>query len=363
MYKTNLKKNMTSKERLSRVFNNLQPDRKPMLGGWIAYNKHIIKLANSSIDEYKADPEKVTIRAYQNLKVDGLIELCIPINEDGYRVIDQDNYAKSKPVSFAKCIEEINISPSPEEIEASFDFELEYQEFKESLLRTQKLCGEMVWMPAQWTAGAKASWYLDIGYENYFLIIGGYPNIAKKLMELGGAHGRNRSRIIAHAVKEGIFPKAILLGEDICTQRGPMINPDFLEKYYAPQLKYGLEPLLEVGCKPVWHCDGDVNLLLDMLIECGVQGFQGFQPECGMHLESIVRKKTRDKKPLLIFGPVSVTSELPVCSPEEIKNKVKHSIEICRNNADLVLLTSNTVNPDVPIENIIALYEAIFEFI
>jgi hypothetical protein len=37
-----------------------------------------------------------------------------------------------------------------------------------------------------------------------------------------------------------------------------MISPDFLERYYAPQLRYGLEPLLEVGCRPVWHCDGDV---------------------------------------------------------------------------------------------------------
>ncbi|MBA7509654.1 hypothetical protein ES705_01618 [subsurface metagenome] len=277
------------------------------------------------MDEYLLEPERITLRAYQNLNIDGLVDLMIPKNEDGYRLIDHSNYARSVPISFDECIAKIEDSSTPEQVESSFDFESEYREFKQSLLRMQELCDEMVWMPAQWTAGARADWYIDIGYENYFLIIGGYPKIARKLMELGDAHGRNHFRIVACAVKEEIYPKAILLGNDLCTQRGPMISPDFLEKYYAPQLKYGLEPLLEVGCKPVWHCDGDCRLILDMLIDCGVQGFQGFQSECGMHLESIIRKKTKDKKPLLIFGPISVTSELPVCSPNEITSKVKQA--------------------------------------
>ena len=353
---------ITPWERLDKVFNGQKPDRTPVLAGWIAYNRHIIELAESSVEEYLSDPEKVAVKAYQNLKVDGLIDLMIPINEDGYRVIDHDNYARAVPIPLEECIEEINSSLSPEQIEETFDFTSEYHKFKESLLRMRDLCGETVWMPAQWKTGARVDWYLDIGYENYFVILGGYPDVARRQMELAGAHGRNLSKVIARAVKDGIYPKAILLGNDICTQRGPMVSPDFLEKYWVPQLKYGLEPLIEVGCKPIWHCDGDCNLILDMLIDCGVQGFQGFQPECNMHLESIVRKRTRNKEPLLIFGPLSVTSELPVLSPEEIKDKIKDAIEICKNNANLVLFTSNTINPDVPIENIIAFYEAVHEF-
>ncbi|MCL5073824.1 MAG: hypothetical protein M1308_23470 [Actinobacteria bacterium] len=353
--------NMTSKERLSRVFNGLQPDRTPILGGWIRYNDHIIRLANASIDEYKSNPIEVSIKAYQNIKADGLIGLTIPTNIDGYRSIDHENYTRSEMMTFEECIEQIDLIPSPEQIETSFDFESEYQEFRESLLKMQGICGEMLYMPGQWEAGAKVTWFSDFGYVNYFLIVGGYKEKAIKLMEVGGAYGRNRSRIIARAVKDGIFPKAVLLGQDICSQRGPMISPDFLEKYYAPQLRYGLEPLLEVGCKSVWHCDGDNRLILDMLLDCGIQGFQGFQSECGMDLESIITKKTRGGSPLLIFGPISVTTELPVCTPEEIKCKVRHAVEVCRGNASLVLFTSNTISPDVPIENIRAMYEAVNE--
>ena len=96
-----------------------------------------------------------------------------------------------------------------------------------------------------------------------------------------------------------------------------------------------------------------------MLIDCGVQGFQGFQPECGMNIEYVAQRRTRDGSPLLIFGPLAVTTELPVCAPEEIRDKVRHAVDVCRGNADLVLFTANTINPDVPLDNIRAMYEAI----
>lgn len=138
-----------------------------------------------------------------------------------------------------------------------------------------------------------------------------------------------------------------------------MISVDFMEQYYAPQLRYGLEPLLEVGCRPVWHCDGDVRLLLDFLIDSGVQGLQGFQPECGMLLQDLVTRRTRDGEPLVIFGPLAVTTELPVCTPEGIHAKVREAIDVCKGNASLVLFTSNTINPDVPLANIKAMYSAV----
>jgi len=72
-----------------------------------------------------------------------------------------------------------------------------------------------------------------------------------------------------------------------------------------------------------------------------------------------MRRRTRDKEPLLIFGPVAVTTELPVLTAKQVKQRVIRAIEACKDYADLVLFTSNTINPDVPFENLIAMYEAI----
>jgi hypothetical protein len=354
------KLDISPKERLYRVFGGETADRTPILGGWIACAEHIAAIQGISMDDYWKDPVPVTIEAYRKLGTDGLVDVCVPKSKEDYRIVDADTYVRaSVGDTLEDTIRRIEAMPSAEEIEETFDYEKEYAAFRSHLLKYQELCGEMLFVPAQWNAGAKLSWYGDLGYENFFMIVGLYPELARKLLEVGGAYGYCRSSIIARAVSEGIYPKAVFLGEDICTQRGPMISPDYLGKYYAPQLKHGLEPLLNVGCKPVWHCDGDVRSILDMLLDCGVKGFQGFQPECGMRIEEIVQKRTREGNRLLIYGPMSVTTELPVFTPTEIKARVRQVIDVCRGNADLVLFTSNTINPDVPLENIYAMYEAV----
>jgi hypothetical protein len=350
---------MTPRARLDAVFALQCPDRTPLLGGWIACPQHIMALTGTDEDAYWDDPQGVSLAAYRALGTDGLIGVFVPKSRGAYRCVDHESYKRADTgKSLEETVAEIDAMPSPEQIEAAFDFDASYAEFRASLERMRELCGEMVWMPAQWSAGARISWYGQFGYENYFLVVGLHPDRAQKLMEVGGAQGRCQSRLVARAVQDGLYPCAVFLGEDICTQRGPMISVEFMEKHYAPQLRYGLEPLLEVGCRPVWHCDGDVRPLLDFLIDSGVKGLQGFQPECGMLLEEIVTRRTRDDEPLVIFGPLAVTTELPVCTPEEVAAKVHRAIDVCRGNASLVLFMSNTINPDVPLENIEAMYEA-----
>lgn len=347
---------------LLKVFDGEKGPYLPILSGWIAAPDYIAQLNRISIDEYWSDPKKWSISAYQILGADGLIDIFIPKNKGDFRCVDHSNYSRSNTnIDLEDAVEEIRRWPEPEHY-ADFlesQFESEYQNYKKNLLETQQQCGDsLLYMPAQWNAGAKINWYDTFGYENFFLLIGLYEKEARKLTEHGGVIGKHLSKLVARAISEGIYPKAVLLGEDICSQRGPMVSPEFLEKYYAPQLREGLKPLLEVGCRPVWHCDGDVRPILDMLIDCGIGGMQGFQPECGLTLEYTAAKRTKSGGKMLIFGPLSVTSELPKFTPEQVRQKVQQAAEIYLSNADLVLFTANTVNPDVPFENILAMFEA-----
>ena len=351
---------MYKRQRLDTVFAGGRPDKPPVLGGWIAAPQLLLGITGLSKDDYRSDPTKVALEAYKKLEMDGIIGIFIANSVDEYRNATIDNYTKAdKGIPYENVEAEVENLPEPDEIMSAFDFDKEYANFRAELIATQEKCGDIVYMPAQFGAGANASWYLDYGFENYFLLIALRPDLGAKLLRIGGATGRCRSRLIAAAVKEGLYPKAVLLGEDICTQRGPMISTRFLEEHYAPALAYGLEPLLEVGCRPVWHSDGDVRELIPMLLSCGIEGFQGFQPECGMLIEDIIKMRTRTGEKLLIFGPFAVTTELPVLSPAEIRKRVRYVADICKDEADLVFFTSNTINPDVPLENLVAMYDEI----
>jgi hypothetical protein len=351
---------MTSHERLEAVFQRKKPNRTPILGGWIACPEHICTLTGVDIETYWRDPVEISIDAYRKLGSDGLIDVFVPKHRTDFRCVDNHTFQSAESsMTLEETAEYIDGLPDPEEIEEVFDFEKDFEALAGELAKGRKMCPDMMWMPAQWSMAARVNWYGELGYENFFGIIGAYPKQARKLMEVGGARGYCRARLIARAVTENLYPHAMLFGEDICTQRGPMISPEFMQKYYAPQLARGLEPLLEVGCMPVWHSDGDIRPILDMLLDCGVQGFQGFQPECGMKLEEVVKKKTRDGEGLVIFGPLSVTGELPVMTADEVATRVREAIEICNGSAHLALFTANTINPDVPLANIRTMHEAV----
>jgi hypothetical protein len=352
-------RSMTCGERLEAVFQRRRPDRTPILGGWIACPEHIASLAGVDMETYWADPRNVSIAAYRALGSDGLIDVFVPKHRTDFRCVDHETYQHAaSPRTLDEVLAWIDSLPEPREIERAFDFDTEYAKLAEELRRGRAASGEMLWMPAQWMIAARVNWYGELGYEHFFTVVGLHHERAVKLMRVGGAYGLCRSRLIARAVDDGLYPHAMLFGEDICTQRGPMISPAFMEEYYAPELERGLAPLLDSGCMPVWHSDGDIRPIMDMLVSCGVQGFQGFQPECGMRIEEIVERRTRDGKGLIIFGPLSVTLELPSMTPDEVKRRVREVIALCDRKAHLVLFTANTINPDVPLANIRAMHEA-----
>jgi uroporphyrinogen-III decarboxylase len=72
-----------------------------------------------------------------------------------------------------------------------------------------------------------------------------------------------------------------------------------------------------------------------------------------------VERRTRDEEPLLIFGPMQVTTTLPLGTPQEVRAEVERAMRVCRDKASLVFFTSNTINPDVPLENIRTFWDTV----
>ena len=56
---------------------------------------------------------------------------------------------------------------------------------------------------------------------------------------------------------------------------------------------------------------------------------------------------------------MSVTTTPLHGSPGDIRTEVRRSTAICRDRASLVFFTSNRINPDVPLENVMAYWQAV----
>ena len=352
---------MNAKERVQTAFALDYPDRPPILGGWLAAPEHIWSLTGCSEDEYWEDPFHWGLEAEKVLASDAVVAIFEPIARGSYRCVDGRVLEERAGYTVDGVLEYIEKLPEPETLPASFDEEAEYASFVAEFQAKQAQCGDILWCPADWFVIPMALWVHEFGYENALITLAKHPDQYRKLIRYSAERGRLRARLIARAISEGIHPRAVFTGEDLCSQRGPLVSPKYLRKEYFPLLEYALEPLVEQGAKVVWHCDGDVRLLLDDILACGIGGLQGFQRECGMDLEWIVNLRTRDGKPLLIFGPISVTETMPHGSPDDVRSAVRWAIQTCRDKASLLFFTSNTITPDVPLENVRTLWQSVQE--
>ncbi len=347
------------RSRLARAFSLETPDRPPILGGWLAAPAHVQAITGCTEEDYWAQPALWARRAEHVLGSDGAVDVFVPVQQGGYRCVDQHVMDARAAYTMESVVAEIEAQPGPDEVRKAFDEESAYAQFVSLLTLEQERYGDVVWCPADWDMNPIALWYSRFGYENALLLPALFPETHLRLLRASAERARQRATLQARAIREGLRPAAILAGEDLCGRNGPMISPEFLRREYYPLLEYAMEPLRGAGARLVWHCDGDVRPILDDLLACGISGLQGFQRECGMELEWIARRRTREGDRLIIFGPLSVTKTLPLGTVDDVRNEVRRAIEVCRSDASLVFFTSNTITPDVPIANVHAFWDEV----
>ena len=90
------------------------------------------------------------------------------------------------------------------------------------------------------------------------------------------------------------------------------------------------------------------------LIEIGVTVLNTVQPEC----MDVFGTKRAWGRQLALMGTLGVQTTLRFGTPQEVKDTVRAQIETLGEGGGFLLSPSNAVEPDVPWENLVALFEA-----
>jgi len=67
--------------------------------------------------------------------------------------------------------------------------------------------------------------------------------------------------------------------------------------------------------------------------------------------------KSRYGDRVCLHGTISLQETLPFGTPEEVADEVRHRISVCGRGGGLILSPSNTIQPDVSLENMLTLYQ------
>ena len=196
------------------------------------------------------------------------------------------------------------------------------------------------------------------GYAMYFMTYALYSDVMEKDFALQAEQARLRNQALADAMRDGRTPAYVRLDHDMADSRGTLVSLASLDRVWWPHFVRAIEPLKEVDATLVWHCDGNLMGMIPRLIECGVNGLQGFQYEDGMDYLQITSLRDAQGRPLLIEAGVSVTTTLPHGTPADVREQLRWLVEHGP-DVGLFLGASSSVAPGVPWRNLVALAEGL----
>lgn len=198
--------------------------------------------------------------------------------------------------------------------------------------------------------------YGTYGYEYYFSAYALYPEVIDCVFSLQGDLSYLNNKAVTKAFIQADLPRYHRIDHDMADGKGVLVDVKTLERAWVPAFIKAISPAVEADFTLLWHCDGNLMKLIPYLLEAGVNGFQGFQYEFGMDYPYICGLKAKNGKSMVIEAGVSVTRELPMGTPGDVRRQLKELVEYGPETGLFLGMSSSCV-PGTPYENILAAIE------
>ncbi|WP_027295972.1 uroporphyrinogen decarboxylase family protein [Robinsoniella sp. KNHs210] len=147
---------------------------------------------------------------------------------------------------------------------------------------------------------------------------------------------------------------AVLIGNDMGSQRGLMLSPAMVKEFIIPGCKKLVEQAHSYGLKVIYHSCGSIADVIPDLIEAGVDIVHPIQAlAAGMQPENL---KEKFEGKVSFCGGVDTQDLLVNGTPEEVRSKVKELRTIFPTGL-IISPSHEAIMPDVPPANIKALFD------
>jgi len=165
----------------------------------------------------------------------------------------------------------------------------------------------------------------------------------------------NNLRTAVAAAKAGA--DLIAAGDDVANQTAMMFQPDLWREVMKPRWARVFAAAREI--KPdvhIWyHSDGNIEDILDDLVEIGITILNPVQPEC---MDPVAVRKRMGKR-LAFHGCIGTQTTFPFGTPDEMRRTVVELADaLDALNGGLMLSPTHVLEPEVPPENVCAFFAA-----
>lgn len=154
----------------------------------------------------------------------------------------------------------------------------------------------------------------------------------------------------------------IRFGDDLGMTSGPFMDADTYRLLFKPRHKILCDYVKEHSQMHTFiHSCGSISSLMPDLIEAGIEIFNPVQTNA-WQMEPEFLKKEFGKDCTFWGGGIETAGVLNVGTPEKVREQVLERLETFSNGGGFVFNTVHNILPDVPPQNIVAMFDAIQEF-
>jgi uroporphyrinogen decarboxylase len=194
--------------------------------------------------------------------------------------------------------------------------------------------------------------------DRFFLLMYDQPEVAHAILERIVSFMERTSEIMFE--KAGKYIDICFTGDDYGFQTGPMMSPALFNRFVRPYLQRIYDVGRRHGKLIMHHSCGSVARWIPTLMEMGLNILEPIQVRAaGMDPRELAAKYGGR---LCFHGSIDTQQTLPFGTPEDVRREVKERVETFRPYGGFTIAPSQHLMRDIPLENIVAMYEAAWEY-
>jgi uroporphyrinogen decarboxylase len=197
----------------------------------------------------------------------------------------------------------------------------------------------------------ETAWSL-YNFEKFQLEMAMKPEMPLYILErIADVHYENLRRVLNIA---GDLIDIVYFYDDIASQENLLISPDMYREFIQPFHQKVIDIAADYNKPTMMHCCGSVYPLIPTLIDMGLKILNPIQPTArNMNPEKLSQEFGGG---IVFHGGIDVQQFMQNAAPGQVSEKVKYVSDLLGKNGGYILAGSHHLQADIPLENIVAMY-------
>lgn len=163
-------------------------------------------------------------------------------------------------------------------------------------------------------------------------------------------------KLVKAACEAGIH--FLFAADDVAYKSGLFVRPELFKKIWRPRAEKIFAPALKKGIPVMFHSDGKLDSIMDMLIDMGVSCIHPMDPYSIDYRDYKKRYGSR----IALAGNIDIEFPLVKGTPEDVRRDVIEHLKVMKPGGRYVFCSSHSIVNYIPVENYEAMINTFHEY-